>query len=119
MIVIPLRLRYRDREVYVDAVLNTGFESNAPLISLPLDLDEELNVGFSEVKEYDTVGRFRGLAMISDEPIEVTVEKNGRKVCEKAFVVVVPGEEEAIISYALARKLRLTVDLASEEWWIT
>ncbi len=75
MIRIPLRLRYRGREKSIEAILNTGFESDVPLLSVPLDVAKELGISLRLVREFDTIGRFRGLALISDDVIEVIVEK--------------------------------------------
>lgn len=118
MIRIPLRLRSGAGEVEVSALLNTGFESDVPLISLPVHVVEELGLELGEAREFDTVGSFRGLALVSRRPVEVVVEKGGRASRAEAYVVVVPGEREAIMSYLLARRLRLVVDLAEEDWWI-
>ena len=75
MIRVPLRLRSGGREVELSAILNTGFESDLPLISVPLHVAEELGLYLGETREFDTIGSFRGLALVSDKPIEVSVRK--------------------------------------------
>ena len=67
------------------------------------------------MREYDTIGRHRGLALTSNDEVEVEVGKDERSVKARAYVAVVPGEEEALTSYALARELRIAVDLARED----
>ena len=44
MIRIPLKLRHGGREAFIEAVLNTGFEADAPILSLPLRTAEELGL---------------------------------------------------------------------------
>ena len=119
MIRIPLRLRYRGKEKFIEAILNTGFESDIPLLSVPLNIARELGISLRLVREFNTIGRFRGLALISDEVVEVIVEKGGKSRSVSAYVVVVPGEVESLISYTLARSLGLVVDFLREEWWIS
>ena len=119
MLRIPIRVRYRGKELVLEALLNTGLESDVPVISVPLHVAEELGIELSEVREYSAVGRFRGFVLVSNEPVEVIVSRGDRSSTAQAYVIVVPGEDEVLISYLLARELRLCVDFSRENWWIS
>ena len=117
MLKIPVELRYRGKVIQVLALLNTGFETDVPVIALPPHVVRELGIEVSGVREYVAIGRLHGVVLVGNDLVTVVVRKGSESRSCDAYVVVVPGEEDAILSYELIRKLGLVVDFLHEDWW--
>jgi len=120
---IKLRIRSKStgKEVTVNALVNSGFETISPQILVPLKVAEELRLWplpreRYEVREYDTAGGLIRNYVIKDEAeVSVLVEHEVNPVVSD--VVISPIEREVLISDKLAGKLGLIVyDFAEGIW---
>lgn len=119
---VRVRLSSRGGEVVLSAIANSGFESEGPEIIISEQVARELGLyprlpEGAEVEEYRSVGgrirayRLPGAARASAQvedrtvgPVEVTV-------------VIVPGEEEALLSDRLIDALEIELLRPGEGLW--
>jgi len=120
---IKLRVKSKStgKELEVNALVNSGFETIKPQLLTPVKVAESLGLwplphGAYEVKEYVTAGGSIKNYVISDEiEVKVVVEYDtDSTLCD---IVISPIEDEVLISDKLAGKLGLEVyDFAEGIW---
>ncbi|RLG73284.1 MAG: hypothetical protein DRO08_02290 [Thermoprotei archaeon] len=115
---IKVKICYRSKCVETLALLNTGFETPVPMISLPIELAEKLGLQVGTPIEFEGPGLTRGSSYHGGEvTITVSSEKETREI--KAQALITPGEEEAIMSDKCIEALGIVIDLKSRKWWFT
>ncbi|RLF13960.1 MAG: hypothetical protein DRJ97_07095 [Thermoprotei archaeon] len=113
-----MKLRHLDRELNTTVLLNTGFETDEPVIALPLTTASHLNLTPGERKIYLGPGSMVGEAYLAGK-VTVTVEASGVKRSIEAYAVIEPREDEAILSDKAIAELGITIDLKHMKWWLT
>jgi len=114
---IPVRLRHLDREVEAPALLNTGFETDVPVVALPLQVALELGLRVGERRMYFGPGRLIGEAFLAGK-LTVVVESGGVSRAIEAHALVEPGESEVVLSDTCIAELGIVVDLKRGAWWL-
>ncbi len=115
---IPVKIKFKDRIIEAKALLNTGFEAPEPIISIPLELAETLNLEIGSVIEFEGAGLIRGSSYYGGN-VELIVNKNGiiRRINVK--VLITPGENEIVLSDKCIEELGIIIDLKNKRWWFT
>ena len=118
MLRIPVKLRRGSKEVEVSALLNTGFESDVPIIAVPPEIALEL--GLSVGREVDFIDPLltHGVVYLSEE-VDVLVTKGNECRCVRAHVAIAPGKEEVVLSAKCIELLGIVIDLKHREWWFS
>lgn len=115
---IKVKICYKSKCVKTLALLNTGFETPSPMVSLPIDLAEKLGLQVGSPIEFEGPGLTRGSSYHGGEvSIIVSSESKTREI--KAQALITPGEEEAIMSDKCIEALGIVIDLKSRKWWFT
>ena len=114
---IPIRLRHKGFEVNVNALLNTGFETDEPVVALPLNIASQLNLTPGEKRFYFGPGALVGEVYLAGK-VMVIVEFEGTKRVIEAYAVIEPREEEVILSDRAIAELGIIVDLRHMKWWL-
>ena len=115
---IPIKICKEDKHLNVIALLNTGFETEEPIISIPPSIAEQLGLSINEALEFEGPAYLRGLTYISDR-VRVIVEKENNISSIDARAVITPGEEEVVLSDKCIEGLGIIIDLKRKKWWIT
>lgn len=115
---IPIKLRFKDREVEVNALLNTGFETDEPVVALPLMIASKLGLSLGQKKFYIGPGRSIGEAFLAERVI-ITVRLEDIERSVEAYSVVEPKEEEVILSDKAISELGIVIDLKHNKWWLS
>ena len=111
-------MRRGGREVQVDALLNTGFETDEPVVALPLTVASQLNLTPGGRRLYLGPGMMVGEVYLAGKVV-VEVESGGSKRSIEAYAVIEPREEEVILSDRAIAELGIVVDLKHMRWWLT
>lgn len=115
---IPVKLKFGDKVVEVKALLNTGFETDEPVIALPLTVASKLKLPLKEKKLYIGPGKMLGEVFLA-EKITVIVEFKGNIESIEAHSIVEPREDEVILSDKAISELGIVIDLKHNKWWIS
>ncbi|RLG88657.1 MAG: hypothetical protein DRO18_00970 [Thermoprotei archaeon] len=115
---IGVKVCYKNRCVEVLALLNTGFETPIPMVSLPIDLAEKLGLEVGSPIEFEGPGLTRGTSYHGGE-VNIVV-RSGNEVREvKARALITPGEEEVVMSDKCVETLGIVINLKDKKWWFT
>ncbi len=115
---IPVRLKHGDFEVRVNALLNTGFETDEPVVVLPLNIASQLNLTPGEKRLYFGPGALVGEVYLAGK-VTIIVETEKSKRMIEAHAVIEPREEEVILSDKAIVELGIIIDLKHMKWWLT
>jgi hypothetical protein len=122
MIKVKVRVSRGDREVIVPALVNSGYETDAPELLAPVKIAEDLGL-WPETKEatmeyYKVAGgeEIRVVRLKKVAKVEILAEEHASQsvLCDLA---VSEGEEELIIGDKLISKLGLVMIDAGEGIW--
>ncbi len=113
----PVRIMCGDRWVEVLALLNTGFETDVPVVALPLDVAMRLGLRLGEKHVYFGPGSMTGEVYLAGE-VTVEIESEGVKRSVKAQAIIEPRESEVIASDKLIEELGIVIDLKHKKWWL-
>ena len=84
---IPIKIIKGNRQLQVEALLNTGFETIEPLISIPISIAEILKLKPRKPLTIEGPGLTRGAAYQAGEvTIEVSHQDTTRKLNAKAII---------------------------------
>ena len=114
---IPVKLKHNDKEVEVNALLNTGFETDEPVVALPLTIASQLNLTPGEKMFYLGPGALVGEVYLAGE-VTITVKVGESERSIKAYAVIEPREEEIMLSDRAIAELGIVVDLKHMKWWL-
>ena len=109
---VRLRIRKGGREVTTSALVSTGFEADEPQLIVPLPLAEELQLlsGGASIEDFSTAGGGLISGYRIEEPVEVELVLEDRKLpAIRAPITVLPRETEVIMSDRLASDLGIVV----------
>lgn len=109
---VRLRIRLEDREALFSALVNSGFEAEEPQLILPYRLAEVLGASSAgaSIEDFSTAGGGRVSGYRLDEPLEVELVLDDRPpIKASAYVTIIPGETEAIMSDHLASELGIII----------
>jgi len=115
---IRIKICYKDRCINSSALLNTGFETPSPMVSLPIDLAEELGLEVGPPIEFEGPGLTRGASYHGGE-VDVIVSSKNEVRTIKAQALITPGEEEVVMSDKCIEALGIVIDLKGKKWWFT
>jgi len=115
---IKVKICFKNKCVVSLALLNTGFETPTPMVSLPIDLAEKLSLEVGVPIEFEGPGLTRGASYHGGE-VEVIASFKGETRKIKAQALITPGEEEVIMSDKCIEALGIVIDLKSRKWWFT
>jgi len=115
---IPVILRKGQVEVRVKALLNTGFETDEPVVVVPYDIALNLGLKPSSKTTYLGPGSIIGEAYLAGE-VEVIVESDNIRRSVKAYAVIEPKESEVVLSDKAIAELGIVIDLKNSKWWLT
>lgn len=117
---VKLSVIYRDKEIHVIALVNSGFETDTPQLLLPEATAERLGVsppsGALELT-YDTAG---GPTKVWVYPKKIKVKILAKGAFSKkvsADLAVSPIEDEVLISDKLAGELKIVVEDFGKGVW--
>lgn len=119
---VKLRLKSRDKEVVRSALVNSGYETDAPELLIPEGVAETLGI-YPRVKDafierYRVAGGAEIRFMRLKEAGKVEVLAEGRlSESVRCDIVISEGEDELIISDKLASRLGLVIIDPSEGIW--
>ncbi|OYT55461.1 MAG: hypothetical protein B6U76_05955 [Desulfurococcales archaeon ex4484_217_2] len=115
---VKVKICYNNKCVEENALLNTGFETDEPVVSLPVRLAENLGLNILSSVEFEDPGFTKGTAYFGDYVmLEVSLNNESRGI--KAKALITPGEEEAIVSDKCIEELGLVLDLRKGKVWFT
>jgi len=115
---VKVKICYRSKCVEEHALLNTGFETDEPIVSLPVELAEKLGLNVLSPVEFEGPGFTKGTAYFGNNVIvEVSLNDEARKIVAKALIT--PGEEEVIVSDKCIEELGLVLDLRKGKVWFS
>lgn len=115
---IPIKIIKGNRQLQVEALLNTGFETIEPLISIPISIAETLKLKPRKPLTFEGPGLTRGTAYQAGEVIiEVSHQDTIRKLNAKAIITI--GEDEVVLSDKCIEQLGIVIDLKGRRWWLT
>ncbi len=115
---VPITIKYREKAVQTQALLNTGFETDEPVIVIPLTVAIELGLKPREKRMYYGPGALIGEAYLSNKiTIEVARENEVRTV--QAHALIDPHEVEVVLSDKTIAELGIVIDLRRNTWWFT
>lgn len=117
---VKLRLKGEGKEAVVSTLINSGFEAKEPQLIIPLKLAEnlELTSADASIEDFSSAGGSRVSGYRVEDPVEVELVLNGEpSVKTFAFITILPGETEAIMSDRLASDLGIIIlDLWRGHW---
>ena len=114
-----MRLRSTSKEVQTSALVNSGYETEEPEIIIPMALARVLELSpSSTVSSYLVAGGSHLSAIRANEMLKVSIMLEDRATNEvDAVPIIVPGENEVIISDRLAHELDIVIlDTFNGEW---
>jgi predicted aspartyl protease len=118
---VKIRLKTDEESVATSALVNSGFESEEPLLILPMSLAESLNLMKSPtiaIEEIEVAGGARIGGYRVEELADVELVMDDREpVKVKANVTALPGEKEVIIGARLASVLGIAIIDAYAGLW--
>ncbi len=109
---VRLRIKGKSREVVTSALINSGFEAEEPQLVIPIVLSGALGLSSADasIEDFSTAGGSRVSGYRVENPIRVELVLDDKPPVEtSAYVTVLPGETEAIISDRLASELGITI----------
>jgi len=107
---VKLEIRTGNNIERTIAIINSGFEADDPEIIIPEILANKLNLIPSGIVTYEVVGRGGLSGGIVREPIKVRLILSDRESEFKdAIAVIIPNEDEVIVSDNLASKLGIVL----------
>jgi len=115
---IPVRLRRCGKEVEAYALLNTGFESDEPVVAVPPEVASELGLRYGREVMFRGPTLTYGIVYLG-ERVEVVVSMNNECRCVEAYVAIAPGEDEVILSAKCIELLGIVIDLKHRRWWFS
>ncbi len=115
---VPVKIVRGDRWTEVSALLNTGFETDVPVVALPLDVAMRLGLRLGERHVYLGPGSMTGEVYLAGE-VTVEIEAEGIRRSVKAQAIIEPREPDVIISDKLIEELGIVIDLKHKKWWLT
>ncbi len=115
---VKAKICYNNKCVKENALLNTGFETDEPVVSLPIRLAEKLGLNVLSPVEFEGPGFTKGTAYFGNNvTVEVSLNNETRRVIAKALIT--PGEEEVIVSDKCIEELGLILDLKRGRVWFS
>jgi predicted aspartyl protease len=115
---VRLKIERGGKSIETSALVNTGFETEAPQLLLPEAAARVLGITLKETeeREYLSVGGITKLYLCkSPAKVRVTGKTEGKVV--KAQIVVSPFEEEVLISDKLNEALGIVLENVAEGTW--
>jgi len=117
---VRLRIKGTSREVVTSTLINSGFEAEEPQLVIPLSLAKALGLTSAEasIEDFSTAGGGRVSGYRAENPAEVGLVLDDKpSIRTFAYVTILPGETEAIMSDRLASELNITIlDLWKGHW---
>ena len=117
---LKIRSRSTDKIVEVNALVNSGYETERPELLIPMKVAELLGIWPSSPKPYTTIeyitagGPVRNYVLFDEAEVCIADACVKTVVCD---VVVSPIEEEVLISDQLAGELGIQIiDIAKGVW---
>ena len=115
---IKVKLCHNSTCIKAQALLNTGFETLIPTVSLPIEMAEKLNLEIGSPIEFEGPGLTRGASYHGGE-VEVIVSSKEETRRVKAQALITPGENEVVLSDKCIENLGIIIDLRGRKWWFT
>ncbi len=115
---IPIKIKHKDIEIEVKALLNTGFETDVPIVALPLTIASQLGLTPGEKRLYIGPGRIVGEVYLAGK-VMVFVKTGNIIRSIEAYAIIEPREDEVILSDKAIAELGIIIDLKHNKWWIT
>ena len=115
---IMVKICHAGKCINTSALLNTGFETPEPMVSLPIELAEKLELNIESSIEFEGPGLTRGSSYLGDKvKITVSTGKEQREVLAEALIT--PGEDEVVLSDKCIEALGIVIDLRNKKWWFS
>jgi len=115
---IEVKICYKGKCINTLALLNTGFETPIPMVSLPIELAEKLGLNVVSPIEFEGPGLTRGTSYHGGE-VDIVVA-SGNEIREvKAQAIITPGEDEVVMSDKCIEALGIVINLKDRKWWFT
>ncbi len=110
---IKVVLKSGDKEVTTTAVANSGYEAEEPEVILPVNVAKLLNLypvlpSGSKIEEYRAVGGTSVNAIIVNQHVLIKAVARDRETeYIKAVPIIIPGEDEVILSDKVIDALKI------------
>ncbi len=117
---MKLKIKGKNSEETVLALVNSGFEASEPHLIIPLETAEKLGFTSSQtdLEDFDLAGGGKASGYRVRGKFEVELELTDRNpVSARTLITMLPGENEAIMSDYLASELKIVIlDAQKGEW---
>ena len=117
---VRLRIKGTNKEVVTSTLINSGFEAEEPQLVIPLSLAETLGITSVEIsiEDFRTAGGGRVSGYRVESPTEVELVLDDKPPVKTiAYITILPGETEAMMSDRLASELGITILDLWEGYW--